>query len=58
MRQGYIISLWLFNVYMVAVIKEVKMGMKTRGGRLPGLLYADDLILRGESEENVRNFCC
>ena len=26
-RQGCIISPWLFNVYMDAVIKEVKMGM-------------------------------
>ena len=27
-RQGCIISPWLFNVYMDAVMKEVKMGMK------------------------------
>ena len=43
-------SLWLFNVYMDGVMKEVKMGMGIRGGnfledgrewRFPGLLYAD-----------------
>ena len=30
MRQGCIISLWLFNVYMDAVVKEVKIGMGKR----------------------------
>ena len=60
MRQGCIMSPWLFNVYMDAVIKEVKIGMGRRGVRfledgrefrLPGLLYADDFVLCGESEE-------
>ena len=50
-RQGCIVSPWLFSVYMDAVMKEVKMGMGRRGVRfmeegrewkLPGLLYADD----------------
>ena len=49
-------SPWFFNVYMDAVMKEVKMGMGRRGvrfhedgreGRLPGLFYADDLVLCG-----------
>ena len=53
----------LFNVYMDAVMKEVKMGMGRRGvrfledgreWRLLGLLYADDLVLCGESEEDLR----
>ena len=37
----------LFNVYIDAVMKE--------GGewRLPGLLYADDLVLCGEWEEDL-----
>ena len=57
LRQGCIISLWLFNVYMDGLMKEVKMGMGRRGmrfledereWRLPGLLYADDLFLCGE----------
>ena len=46
-RQGCIMFPWLFN----AVMKEVKMG---REWRLPGLLYADDLVLCGELEENLR----
>ena len=48
---------------MYAVMKEVKMGMGRRGltfqeegreWRLPDLLYADDLVLCGESEEDLR----
>ena len=54
---------WLFNVYMDAVMKEAKMEMGREGVRfqedgrewgLPGLLHADDLVLCGESEENLR----
>ena len=57
-RQGGIMSPWLFNVYMDGVI-EVKMEMGWRGvsfledgreRRLPDLLYSDDLVLCGESE--------
>ena len=52
-----------FSVYMDAVMKEVKMGMEREGvryleewreWRLPGLLYADELVLCSESEENLR----
>ena len=48
---------------MDAVMKEVKMGMETRGvkfleeereWRLPDLLFADDVVLCGESEEDLR----
>ena len=44
-------------------MKEDKMGMGRRGVsfledgrefRLPGLLYADDLVICGESEEDLR----
>ena len=61
-RQGCIMSAWLFNVYMDGVMKEVKMGMGRRGvsfledgkeWRLPCLLYADDLVRCGESEEDL-----
>ena len=53
-------SPWLFNVYMAGVMNEVKMGMG-RGvvrfledGRLPGLLYVDDLVLCSKSEEDLK----
>ena len=49
LRQGGIMSPWVFNVYMDEVMKDVKMGMEDgKERRLPGLLYADDLVLCGE----------
>ena len=48
-RQGGIMSTWLFNVYMDAVVKEVKMGE----WRLHGILNAGDLVLCGELEEDM-----
>ena len=58
-----IISPWLFNVYMDGVMKDVNVRMGRRGlrfledgreSRLGDLLYADDLFLCGESEEDLR----
>ena len=54
---------WLFNEYMGGVMEVVKMVMERRGvsvledgreQRLPGLLYADDLVLIGELEEDLK----
>ena len=62
-RQVCIMSLWLCNVYMDSVMKEVKMRKGRRGvrfqeegreWRLPGLLYVDDLVLCGQSKEHLR----
>ena len=58
-RQGCIMSPWLFNVYMDGVMKEVgKRGVRFlvdgREWRLSGLLYADDLVLCGKSEVGLR----
>src|SRR5678815_5371946 len=56
-------SPWLFNLYMDRVMKELEMGVAGKGVRMmengrewrvPYLLYADDLVLCGESEENLR----
>ena len=43
----------VFNVYMNGVMKEMKIGMGIKW-RLPGLLYAGDLVLCVESEEDKR----
>ena len=62
-RQGFIMPPWVFDVYMNGVMKEVKMGMGRRRvsfledgreWRVLGLLHADDLVLCGESEEDLR----
>ena len=62
-RQGCMTSPWLFNVYMDAVMKEVKVGIARRRGRfqeegrewrLPGLLYVYHVVLCGESKEDMR----
>ena len=63
MRKGCIISPWQFNAYMDGVMEEVTVGIARRGlsileegreWRLPGLLYADDLVLCGEPEKELR----
>ena len=50
---------WLFNVYMSAVMKFVKMELgrflgEIREWRLSGPSCADDLVLCGESEEDLK----
>ena len=55
-RQGSIMSPWFFNVYMVAVMKKVKMrmGRREESGDNLASFYAVDLVLCGESEEDQR----
>ena len=63
-------SPWLFNVYVDAVMKEVMMGRERKGvtfleeareWRLPGVLYADDLVpvwlVGGGPESDSRTVC-
>ena len=50
--QGSINSPWLFNVYMDEGGEDGD-GKEGREWRLPGLLYADDLVICGESEEDL-----
>ena len=47
---------WFFNVYMVAVMKKVKMrmGRREESGDNLASFYAVDLVLCGESEEDQR----
>ena len=56
-------SPWLFSVYMGPMTKEVimfpeRMGLRfleeRREWRLSGIFYADDLVLCGELEEDLR----
>ena len=62
-RQGCVMSPWLFNIYMDGVMKEmmveaagggVRVMENGREWRIPCLLYADDLVLCGKSEESLR----
>src|SRR5678815_3054874 len=62
-RQGCVMSPWLFNLCMDGFMKESEMGvagncvrMMENGGewRVPYLLYLDDLFFCGESEESLR----
>ena len=62
-KQNCIMSPGIFNVHKDAVMNEEKMGMGRKGVKflkegkewiLPGLLYADDLVLCGESNEDLR----
>ena len=57
-RQGCIMSLWLFNVYMDGVgRREMRFVEDRRKWRLPGLLNTDDLVLCGESEGDGETVC-
>src|SRR5678816_221765 len=56
-------SPWRSNLYMDEVMKELEVGVTRdnvrmmedeREWRVPYLLYEDDLVLRGESEESLR----
>ena len=55
-RQGYILSLYLFNLYAEYIMWNIKMdkaqaGIKTAGENINNLRYTDDTTLMAESEE-------
>src|SRR5215469_15902191 len=66
LRQGCVMSPWLFNVDMDSIVREVKREymeeglnlQSERGGevqwRVNMLLYADDTVLTGETEESLQ----
>ena len=64
LRQGCVMSPWLFNVYMDGVVREVKMRTLGRGVKLreqngrewevSQLLFADDTALVADSEERLQ----
>ena len=55
-RQRCIMSPLLYTVHMVAEMKKVnlKIERRRREGIMPGLLYADYLVMCGESEKDLR----
>ena len=55
-RQGYILSPWLFNLYAENIMRntglhEAQAGIKIAGRNINNLRYADDTTLMAESEE-------
>ena len=58
-RQGCILSLWLFNLYaeyimLNAGLSEAEAGIKTARRNINNLRYADDITLMAESEEELK----
>ena len=60
-RQGYILSLSLFNLYREYIrrnagLEEAQAEIKIAGRNINNLRYADDTTLMAESEEELKNF--
>ena len=59
-RQGYILSPWLFNLYAEYIIRnagleEAHAGIKIARRNINNLRYADDTTLMVESEEELKS---
>ena len=59
-RQGYILSSWLFNLnaeYIMwnAGLDEAQAGIKIAGRNINNLRYADDTTLKAKSEEELKS---
>ena len=59
-RQGYILSPCLFNLYAVCIMRnagldEAQDGIKIAGRNINNLRYADDTTLMAESEEELKS---
>ena len=56
MRQGYVMSPWLLNVYMDHTVRETKERFsgeaKLEEGSVQVFLFADDLMLLAKKEED------
>ena len=58
-RQGYILSPYLFNLYAEYItrntgLEEAQAGIKIAGRNINNLRYADDTTLMAESEEELK----
>ena len=59
-RQGYILSPYLFNLYAEYIMRnagleETQAGIKIAGRNINHLSYADDTTLMAESEEELKS---
>ena len=59
-RQGYILSPCLFNLYAEYIMRnagleETQAGIKIAGKNINNLRYADNTILMAESEEELKS---
>ena len=59
-RQGYILSPWLFNLYAESIMRnagleETQTGIKIARRNINNLRYADDTPLMAESEEELKS---
>ena len=60
LRQGYILSPCLFNLYAEYIMRnagleEAQAGIKIAGRNIHNLRYADDTTLMAESEEELKS---
>ena len=63
LRQGCVMSPWLFNIYMDGVVREVEVRARGKGAELSGedgsrwevsqLMFADDTALVSDTEEGL-----
>ena len=59
-RQGYMLSPWLFNLHAEYIIRrarldEAQAGIKIAGRNINNLRYADNTTLMAESEEALKS---
>ena len=59
LRQGCILSPYLFNFYTEYIMRNVKLdeaqaGIKTAGRNINNLIYVDDTTLMAESKEELK----
>ena len=60
-RQGYILSPGLFNLYAEYIMRNARLddsqaGIKIAGRNINNLRYANDATLMAESEEELKSF--